>query len=196
VRNYIPDQNRFHLATPPTWWLKQLNEFDSSLYVVPSRQGHYYRLAQKRPLDYRAKIVNDLLVKQGDTAMLASYSLIPVTTIIANPSWSQAMFQELTERAPWRQGGAAKVIKRLEEAEAQRDAKKEAVIDDNLTERAKDGYKLYKAKTGQRTFVSHSRIKLPNTAPMKGYALKGGLFVPSETSAPAEHAPGRSSRER
>lgn len=182
--NYIPDQNRFKLAAPPDWWLRLLKDYDPSLYVVPSRQGFYYRLAQKRRLTLPAKMVNDLMAEHGDTAMLASYSLIPVTTIRADATWSPLMFEALTARAPWRQGGAQKVIKRIEEAEAEADAKKDARVDDMLTQRSKDGYKLYKTLTGQRTFVNSSKVKnwqkTPDRAPMAGYKVTdSGLFVPN-----------------
>ncbi len=165
--NYIPDQNRFKLAGPPEWWLRLLKDFDSSLYVVPSRQGFYYRLAQKRPLRLPAKLVNDLMAEHADTAMLASYGLIPVTTINPMATWSPLMLEELAARAPWRQGGAQKVIQRLEEGEAQREARKDAAIDDRNEQYAKAGYMHYKRKTGQRTYV-------------KGYQpTASGILIPS-----------------
>ena len=185
--NYLPDQNRYKLAGPPVWWLRLLKDYDPSLYVVPSRQGYFYRLAQKRPLTHPAKIVNDLMAEQSDTQMLAGYGLIPVTTINPMANWSPLMFEELTARAPWRQGGAAKFIRKLEDHEAAREAAKEARIDDMLTERSKDGYKLYKSLTGQRTFVNSAKVrawkrpgtKQPNLAPLSGYKQVGGLFLPS-----------------
>ena len=78
--NYVVDENRFRLAGPPQWWLRKLWDFDNSLVVVPSRQGFYYRLAQRRKLKLSDKVVNDALFKESDTKMLASYSLVPVTT--------------------------------------------------------------------------------------------------------------------
>ena len=102
MTNYIPDVNKFKLSGPPEWWLRLLNDFDPSLVVVPSRQGFYYRLAQRRPISLTAKFVNDMLFQHSDTQMLAQYGLIPVTTIVATATWSPMMFQELAERAPWR----------------------------------------------------------------------------------------------
>lgn len=179
--NYIPDQNRFSLAGPPVWWLKLLKDFDSSLYVIPSRQGHYYRLAQKRKLRVATKIVNDIMKEQADTKMLASYGLIPVSTINPLANWSPLMFEELTARAPWRQGGAEKFIKKVEDVEAEREAKLDAKIDSNLSDRAKDGWKLYQRKTGARTFVSAkgTRPAPKPIAPPSGYkTTESGLLVP------------------
>lgn len=89
--------------------------------------------------------------------MLASYSLIPVTTILGGCLWSDAMFQELENRAPWMQGGAEKVINRIEGMEDNAELKKRMVTDQMLKDRAKDGWKLYQAKTGSRKFLDKTK---------------------------------------
>lgn len=154
--NYLPDLNRFKLAGPPAWWLRGLWEFDSSLVVVPSRQDCVYRLAQRRTLNLPAHIVNDALFASSDTRMLASYSLIPVTTILSTAQWSPFMFSELAARAPWRQGGQEKVIKEIEEREAQEARQKDLQTDLFLTDVSKAGWKSYQFKTGAKTF-QHAR---------------------------------------
>lgn len=149
MTNYIPDVNKFHLAGPPTWWLKRLWDFDDSLVVVPSRQDCVYRLAQKRVLKLPDHIVNDTLFNQSDTQMLASYSLIPVTTIIATANWSNPyMFQELSNRAPWRMGGGTKVADDLDAHDLEQEAKANAVVDDRNTRLSKEGYRRYRTKIG------------------------------------------------
>ena len=151
MRNYIQDANKFSLAGPPKWWLAQLWSFDDSLVVVPSRQGFYYRLAQRRPLTLPAHLVNDALFNESDTKMLARYSLIPVTTILATANWSNPyLFEELRRRAPWRLGGAEKVTRLIEEDEARQDQAKQARTDEHLTSLSKDAWKLYNTKIGLR----------------------------------------------
>jgi hypothetical protein len=143
--NYIVDQNKFSLAGPPTWWLSKLWNFDASLVVVPSRQSCVYRLAQRRKLKLPEHIVNDALFNESDTKMLARYSLVPVTTIIATANWSNPfMFQELANRAPWMQGGAEKVVNRIEGQEAADETKRNMATDAHLTEVAKSGWKYFK----------------------------------------------------
>src|SRR3990167_1033824 len=155
--NYIRDHNPFHLAGPPRWWLRQLWDFDASLVVIPSRQGFYYRLAQRRKLNLPEHITNNALFKESDTKMLASYSLVPVTTILATANWGNPLlFQELAERAPWRQGGAEKVLNVIESHEA---AKRDAIdktIASNTTDAAKDGWKLYRKKIGLGRSFHHA----------------------------------------
>lgn len=152
MTNYIPDSNPFCLAAPPQWWLRQLWEFDSSLVVVPSQQIFCYRLGQRRPIGGSEKITNSLLDTQTDTRLLAKHSLIPVTTIRANPHWDNPlMWKELAERAPWRMGGAAKAAALVEQNEQMVAHAKHVALQDNIIERAKDGWKSYQYRTGART---------------------------------------------
>lgn len=147
--NWIKDQNKFKLAGPPEWFLRKLSEFDPSLVIVPSRQGFYYRLAQRRKLQLPDHLVQDLLWQHSDTQMLASYSLVPVTTIVATCNWSNPLiWQELSDRAPWRNGGADKVNKHIDDQEAQTELNKQEQTDQHLTYLSKDGYKLYRQKIG------------------------------------------------
>lgn len=156
--NYIVDANPFHLSGPPQWWLKKLAEFDNSLVVMPSRQGFYYRLCQRRPPSLKKAMVEAALFNESDTKMLASRGLIPVTTILATANWDNPlMWIDLAERAPHRQGGAAKVNKFLEDREFDKDMKKRKETEQNLLDRAKDGWKLYQYKTGQKVFTDTSK---------------------------------------
>jgi hypothetical protein len=158
--NYIVDTNPFKLAGPPTWWLRKLWDFDSSLVVVPSRQQCVYRLAQRRKLNLPAHIVNDVLFKESDTKLLASYGLIPVTTILATANWGNPyLFEELRNRAPWRLGGAELVNQQIEEQEAKDELDRRAATDERLHSLAKDSWGLYNKKIGVR-----SHMYIPKTA--------------------------------
>jgi hypothetical protein len=146
--NYIPGTNPFHLSGPPSWFLKGLWDFDSSLVIVPSRQTCVYRLAQRRKLQLPDHIVHDALFKESDTKMLASYGLVPVTTIIATCSWSPWMFQELHERSVHRLGGHEKVNKRQDDFERDAELKLLAQQDATNTYLAKEGWKQYRKRIG------------------------------------------------
>jgi hypothetical protein len=152
--NYIPDTNPFSLAGPPKWFLQQLWEFDSSLVIVPSRQGFFYRLAQRRKLNIPEKMTMDILWKESDTRMLATYSLVPVTTILATVNWGNPLFfEELRRRAPWRQGGADEVLKRIDDQETKEELDRKLRIDDTNTYLAKDAWKMYQKKVGLRSHL-------------------------------------------
>lgn len=164
--NYIEDRNPFKLAGPPVHFLRSLLEFDPSLVVVPSRQGFYYRLAQRRKLRLTEQVVNEALFKESDTQMLATYSLVPVTTILATANWDNPLlFKELAERAPWRQGGAEKVIKHIEDMEAQKEAAIRAKNDDMTSILAKDSWQYYRKKIGLgRTWHGQNVITTPKSS--------------------------------
>lgn len=158
--NWIPDMNRFSLAGPPKWWLLKLNEFDNSLVVVPSRQGFYYRLTQRRKPKLTTNIVNDALFNESDTKMLARYGLVPVTTILATANWSNPyLFENLRQRAPWRLGGAEKVNQMLEAQDQQDELDKRAKIDEHLTYLGKDAWRLYGKKIGVRSHMYSPVVK-------------------------------------
>ena len=152
--NYIVDENPFKLAGPPNHWLRALWDFDNSLVVIPSRQGFYYRLSQRRKPNLPTHIVNDVLFKDSDTRMLARHNLVPVTTILSTANWSNpVLFEELRRRAPWRLGGAEKVINTIEAREAQEELDKRVNTDDHLSSLGKDAWGLYNKKIGVRSHM-------------------------------------------
>lgn len=158
--NWIADTNRFKLQKPPKFWLRALQEFDSSLVVVPSRQQNVYRLCQRRTLNLPERIVNDALFNESDTQMLATYSLVPVTSIIATPNWSNpAMFEELRRRAPHRNGGADAVIAQIEAQEAKEELDRQMRINEITESAAKDGWGMYLKKLGVRSHMYIPRTK-------------------------------------
>lgn len=161
--NFIPDHNRFKLAGPPDWWLRKLWDFDSSLVVVPSRQSCVYRLAQRRRLKLSEAITNDALFNESDTKMLASYSLVPVTTILPTANWSNPyLFTELAMRAPHRQGGAEEFENKILAQEKQEEIEAQMKTDEHLRALAKDSWGLYQKKIGVR-----SHMWIPNTSRSK-----------------------------
>lgn len=173
TNNFIVDLNRFSLAGPPRWWLQKLWEFDPSLVVVPSRQTCVYRLAQRRKLQLPDHIVNDALFNQSDTKMLASYSLVPVTSILATVNWSNPyIFVELANRAPWRLGGADTVNAMLEEQDWKNELDRKMQTDEHLDYLAKDSWKMYLKKIGVRSHLYSPTVKKGNGP--KGPTLKVG----------------------
>lgn len=163
--NWIPDINRFRLAGPPQWFLKRLHEFDNSLVIIPSRMGFYYRLAQRRKINLAINVINDVMKEEADTAMLARYGLIPVTTILATVNWDNPfLFEELRRRAPWRMGGADEVIKKLETQEKQEEFDKFLKQDEKNDYVARDAWRYYQKKVGTRTNAFH--VKTPDRRPI------------------------------
>lgn len=158
--NWIPDVNRFNLAPPPVWFLSALKDFDDSLVIIPSRQQALYRLAQRRRINLPEKMLSDPFFQESDTKMLASYGLVPVTSIMPSINWADPEnFMELARRAPHRQGGADEVMKKLEEQEAREEISKAAAQDDMLTGISKDAWGMYQKKIGVRSHMFIPRRK-------------------------------------
>ena len=163
--NFIRDVNPFNLSGPPTYWLRRLHDFDDSLVVLPSKQGFYYRLAQRRPLDPRAKIVHSISA-DSDSKMLAAHGLVPVTTILATARWDNpVMWEELRQRSPHRMGGAAAYEKMVLEQDRKRDLKIAAENDQVLTDVGRDAWRYYLLKAGRRTAMWSPRTKREDKAP-------------------------------
>lgn len=180
--NWIPDTNRFSLAGPPNWFLKQLWEFDNSLVLVPSRQGFFYRLAQRRPIQLSTAIVSDVMREQADTAMLVTYGLVPVTTVLATVRWDNpAIFEQLRARAPWRMGGADEYEKKILEQERREELAKAAAQDDMTSQLAKDSWKYYQQKQGLRTHLWSPSTKSPASPAASSSAA---VIVPRQTYRP------------
>ena len=160
MTNYIVDTNRFQLAGPPKWFLQQLWEFDNSLVLVPSRQGFFYRLAQRRPLQLATAIIQDVLKEQADTAMLAAHGLVPVTTVLSTVRWDNpAIFSELRRRAPWRMGGADKFDAMVMEQDRREAIEKAAQQDDMLSQVSKDSWRYYNKLIGTRSHLWSPTVK-------------------------------------
>lgn len=167
-RNWIADQNPHGLPKPPMWFLKGLFDQDAALVILPSRVSKKYILARRRELSMRAPLMvkahNKLMqaTRGGDGDMLASHNLQGVDSIVGNVhgAWSPAILADLKSRDMWAAGGADKYIEKLEADEKKvRDNKRKKVLDD-MDHRARDAWKSYQARTGQRNQHSnftHSR---------------------------------------
>lgn len=188
MRNYIEDQNPFKLAGPPPYFLKRLWEFDDGMVIVPSRQGFYYRLALRRQPNLTTAIVNEALFKESDTQMLASYGLVPVTTILSTANWSNpALFEALRQRSVTLMGGQEYVNKRLEAQDAEDEANLNAKNDEMLTSLGKDAWGLYNKKIGLRTHMWSPTVKRKGSGAAPTFSMKtkpssgiqvGSIFLP------------------
>lgn len=180
MTNWLVDTNRFQLAGPPTWFLSKLWEFDPSLVIVPSRQNHFYRLAQRRPTTLSTAIVNDVMKEQADTAMLVAYGLVPVTTILSTVRWDNpAIFEELRRRAPWRMGGAEKFSAIIDEQEQKEALDKAAQQEDMLNYVSKDAWRFYNKQIGTR-----SHLWSPTAKSSNGKSASPGIVIPKTQYSP------------
>lgn len=170
--NYIVGSNPFKLGGPPLFFQRRLWDFDNSLVIVPSKQGFFYRLAQRRPLSLKENLVSDMLKEQADAAMLATYNLIPVTTIMATVNWDNPLlFEELRRRAPWRMGGAQKFTEMVEAQDRQEELAKAAAQDELTSYYAKDAWRYYNKQIGTRSQLWSPTVKSSASAQAQVHSL-------------------------
>lgn len=162
-RNYLTSENPFKLAAPPAWWLKQLHDYDAELVVFPSRLRMAYILARRRHFSNAMQEMNTLdknLIKNSagmDGDILAQHNLIYVRHLLGETVRRQAIFQWLKDHDLKAQGGGEAVDNKIVsmEEDAARRARRKMV--DDIDQRARDAYRSYQARTGQRTRVGQSR---------------------------------------
>lgn len=160
--NYIEDVNKFKLAGPPGYFRRALWAFDKDLVIVPSRQGFFYRLCLRRQLSLPAHIVNEALFNESDTKMLATYGLVPETTILATVNWGNpTLIEQLRQRSVHRNGGAEAVANRIEADEAAEDLKKRQANAEMADYLSRDAWLMYNKKIGTRS--NGFAVKTPGT---------------------------------
>ena len=178
MQNFIRDRNVFNLLPPPAWWLQRLYDYDALLVVIPSRQDAVYRLARRtwnRPGIQAMAVIH----RENDTAMMAHYGLVPVTTILGHGVWGTNIFNALRARDIWAHGGAEKFVKMEEEFEAEAKAKLKASIRDDMWMRAGDAWRSYQARTGRRSrpTVQSRTERRTQTAPSTSSSTAGSGIV-------------------
>jgi len=155
--NFLVSENPFKLAPPPAWWLQQLYDYDSQLVVFPSRHRMAYILARRRNFSNAMAELNTLdksLLKNSaglDGDIMAQHNLIYVRHLIGNTVRRFAIFQWLRDHDIKANGGAAVVSQAIEDAEATAARHTREKMIDDIDHRARDAWRSYQARTGQRT---------------------------------------------
>lgn len=178
MSNYLPNENRFKLAEPPQWWLQMLADYDSQLVVFPSRVRMCFVLARRRNKSNTMAELDKLdkqtlkLSAGGDGDILATNNLVFVRHLIGNSVRRPNIIQWLRDADTWAQGGADKADKLIVEAEQAQAAAKRKVMLDNIDHRARDAWRSYQARTGQRTRLAPtSRRARATQMPRSGVAI-------------------------
>ena len=181
LTNYLQSENPWHLAPPPAWWLQQLHDYDSQLVVFPSRHRMAYILARRRHFSNAMAEMNTLdknLLRNSaglDGDIMAQHNLIYVRHLIGNTVRRQAIFQWLRDNDLTANGGGEAVANKLELADDTAARLTREKMQQDIDFRARDAWRSYQARTGQRTKAGRqfrpSAIQMPT-----------GSFTPAEPS--------------
>lgn len=162
--NWLGAANKFSLSEPPEWWLKRLYDQDSALVVFPSQtRPNTYVLARRRSASkelhrmFKGHVQRPRISPDSD--ILAANNLIYVAHLLGT-QFSETVFAQLKESDMWARGGADKVIEEVESKEAAAADRSFRSWLDDIDHRARDAWRSYKARTGQRNQRSTSATKV------------------------------------
>src|SRR5579859_7189909 len=157
MRNYLETANPWHLPAPAQWWLQQMYDYDAELVVFPSQVRMAYVLARRRHFSNAMEEMNRTdknILRQTagmDGDVLATHNLIYVRHLIGNTIRRPEIFQWLRDHDTKALGGGEKVANLIESVEDYNARKKRQQMLDDIDHRARDAYRSYKARTGQRS---------------------------------------------
>lgn len=158
--NYLTTKNPFNLPAPPAWWLRKLHDQDAALVLFPSQIRQAYILARRRSHSLKRPHLVELdkaLLKTSagmDGDILADHNLVFVESIVGWGIWTDNIFGQLRARDMWTQGGAEKYADKLDAVDDAKEAKKRANVGDMIDHMARDTYRSYQARTGQRSRIA------------------------------------------
>lgn len=186
--NWIPDLNRYGLPKPPAWFLQAMWDQDAALVIIPSRQARKYILARRRERSLTIVKINDSLTlsdktharaKYLDGDMLEGLKLVGVDSLIGqnmHGTWDPGILARLKSRDMWAaEGGVDGYIRKIETEEFDRATKKRAALLDTIEQQAKDSWRSYQARTGQRNH--HAKNAKVGNRPRSGSIAGSGSVV-------------------
>lgn len=159
MRNWIADQNPFHLAAPPAWFLQQLHDRDADLVLLPGLTQPVYRLARRVT---KSLGLVKATFRDSETSRMVTHKLIPVTSILGTIQYWPDVLAWLDAHDTWAVGGGEKAddILLAQEAAAQARLQRAQVAESDA--RSGSAYRSLKLRTGQTIFVSHAEGASPS----------------------------------
>lgn len=178
--NWIPDINRYGLPVPPEWFLKAMWDMDAGLVILPSRGTRKYLVARRRDKSLASFRIVEKVIEAAqkkhkrtpylDSDLLESNKLVGVDVISGNVyggTWNPSMLAGLRDRDMWAAGGADEYIKKIEAAEEKERIDKRVSVLDDIEYRAKDAWRSYQARTGQRNQHAKDRRRGQKKSPFQ-----------------------------
>ena len=169
------------MTPPPAWWLHEMALFDDKLVIFPSQLRMTFILA-RRATRSAGESPHDVkgLSQNLDTLIMAKHRLVRVCEILPGVIWDQRVFQRLAAHDIHRLGGARAVADRLDAMDDARRKQVQKDQDDEITQRAKAGYRDYKTRIGERI----SLAKTQGRGTLKKKTVSVSVRKPSTPPAP------------
>lgn len=178
MTNFIEDDNKWMLPTPPAWFLQRLFDFDAQLVLVPSRirlkdEAAKYLLCRRRLRSAGLGDVAMLDNEHPDTNMCYAHGLVPIAPLRFNNGTTtfteagcESLLKELKARDTWAFADGDAVVDAIEANELAQKQRERSTLRDNIYHRARDAWRSMQARTGQRNkrasdYHGHARPSQP-----------------------------------
>lgn len=181
---WIPTANPFHLPTPGAWWLQLLWDYDDQLRVFASLKDPSYRLARLVSREARLGLSKMVVHEHPDTVLMIQHGCVPVATLVPWAIQSDKVIRDLMARDLWRNGGADKVVDRLEAQEAAAELAQERTAQSNLDHLNGDAFRSLKQRKGERVVLSDVNRGRQKTAGVKPVTIRLATGHTNSVSSP------------
>ena len=178
--NYVETPNPFLLASPPVWFLDDLQIFDPLLVIFASQEEPVYRVGRRvrhaanvwrscATVQSASDARPSIFTRRPDAKVMAQHNLVPVTSLFPSPltRWGPTILQDLAERDLQRHGGADKYVDALEAREQAEEQRAARLVPEEAAVRARASWKGWKWRSGQTIDLGaahRSSLHLPTRA--------------------------------
>lgn len=185
--NWIPDDNRWSLESPPDGFLAELHNFDSALVIIPSRMSKRYLLTRRRQYTRGLGDVAMVDNKHPDTNMCYGHGLLPIIHLNFGGSWTTGtLFAQLRARDTWQiTGGPTSQIRdageklealanAVDDADTAAEQKQNRDLRDKFYHMGRDAWRSMQARIGTRNKRAsdyHGVAPKPKPKPSRGVIL-------------------------
>jgi hypothetical protein len=154
-RAWIEGRNPYSLARPSDWWLQLLTDYDAELVIMPSVKDCTYRLCRRVRTHLRPGLGKlATLHEHPDTTQMATFGLVPVTTVFPWATKSDKILRDLAARDTWTRtdarGNPNRVSDDLEYRETLVERRKERTYQSNLDHANSQAFTALQHRLGSR----------------------------------------------
>lgn len=156
---WIERENRFGLAKPPDWFLRQVELYDPELRLFYSAREPVFLIARRSARIESAVVAK--LHEHPDTNFLGRHGLILIRSFVPMITWTTEVIDYLYHSDILAHGGAAKVDDALNAAERAAQEREQRAFNDECAAVSGSAYSAVKTRAGQRIFLTDKTAPSP-----------------------------------
>jgi hypothetical protein len=129
MRIWLKTPNPLKLEAPPLWWQQLVFDYDKMLRIMPSQIENMYRLCRLVRREARLGLQAMVIHEHPDTVQMIKHGTVPVAAVFPWAIRSNKIIRDLQARDTWLQGGAEKVVEKIEKQEREAEAQQQHLAD-------------------------------------------------------------------